>query len=104
MSINDMMKLQGVTGASRVTPSDHAAAETRRNTGKPTPGPASANSAPASGIAVEVGHKVDPGKPPVETDRVDEIRGAIQEGRYPIVPAEIADAMIAARLNLVVTS
>lgn len=37
-------------------------------------------------------------KPPVDNDRVAEIRKAIQDGRYPILPVEIADAMIAARL------
>lgn len=35
---------------------------------------------------------------PVDTDRVAEIRKAIQENRYPLVPAEIADALIAAKL------
>lgn len=34
--------------------------------------------------------------PPVDVDRVNEIRRAIEQGRYPIVPAQIADAMIAA--------
>lgn len=33
---------------------------------------------------------------PVDHDRVAEIRTAIEQGRYPIVPVEIADAMIAA--------
>jgi negative regulator of flagellin synthesis FlgM len=32
---------------------------------------------------------------PVDHDRVAEIRNAIEQGRYPIVPAKIADAMIA---------
>lgn len=33
---------------------------------------------------------------PVETDRVEVIRKAVEEGRYPVVPTRIADAMIAA--------
>lgn len=33
---------------------------------------------------------------PVDHDRVAQIRKAIEEGRYPVVPAKIADAMIAA--------
>lgn len=33
---------------------------------------------------------------PVDSSRVNEIRTAIEEGRYPIVPTRIADAMIAA--------
>jgi negative regulator of flagellin synthesis FlgM len=33
---------------------------------------------------------------PVDTDRVTVIRKAIEQGRYPVVPTRIADAMIAA--------
>lgn len=33
---------------------------------------------------------------PVDNARVAEIRNAIEQGRYPIVPAKIADSMIAA--------
>lgn len=35
---------------------------------------------------------------PFDSDRVAEIRKAIKEDRYPLVPAEIADALIAAKL------
>lgn len=35
---------------------------------------------------------------PFDADRVAEIRKALQEDRYPLVPAEIADALIAAKL------
>lgn len=38
------------------------------------------------------------GSAPVQAERVAEIRKAIEEGRYPIVPTEIADALIAAGL------
>lgn len=38
--------------------------------------------------------------PPVDTERVAQIRLAIAEGSYPLVPARIADAMIAAGLRL----
>ena len=37
---------------------------------------------------------------PIDADRVAEIRKAIEEDRYPVVPARIADAMIAAGLLL----
>jgi len=37
---------------------------------------------------------------PVDTQRVEEIRKAIEEGRYPIIPMRIADAMLAAGLLL----
>lgn len=42
----------------------------------------------------------DPGQPPVDADRVQEIRRAFEKGTYPIVPARVADAMIAAGLLL----
>jgi negative regulator of flagellin synthesis FlgM len=37
--------------------------------------------------------------PPVNTDRVAEIKQAIKDGRYPIMPARIADSLIALRLE-----
>lgn len=43
---------------------------------------------------------LDPGQPPIDAERVSEIRKAIEQGRYPIVPARVADAMIAAGLLL----
>lgn len=38
-------------------------------------------------------------EPPVDTDRVSEIRKAIQNGSFPILPATIADRLIALKLN-----
>lgn len=38
--------------------------------------------------------------PPIDQDRVTLIRKAIAEGSYPVVPAKIADAMIAAGILL----
>lgn len=43
---------------------------------------------------------LDPGQPPVDAERIKQIRQAIEEGRYPIVPTKVADAMIAAGLLL----
>ena len=40
-------------------------------------------------------------KPPVDAERVQQIKRALQEGRYPIVPAKIADRLIAAQLRWV---
>ncbi|GAA0725936.1 flagellar biosynthesis anti-sigma factor FlgM [Sphingomonas japonica] len=37
--------------------------------------------------------------PPVDTERVAEIRRAIADGRFPIMPATIADRMLALKLN-----
>lgn len=38
--------------------------------------------------------------PPVDVERVKDIRQAIEKGNYPLVPARIADAMIAAGMLL----
>jgi negative regulator of flagellin synthesis FlgM len=38
---------------------------------------------------------------PVDNDRVSEIRNALREGTYPLVPARVADAMIAADFILI---
>lgn len=40
------------------------------------------------------------GAVPVDAERVATIRKAIEEGRYPIIPMKVADAMIAAGLLL----
>jgi negative regulator of flagellin synthesis FlgM len=37
---------------------------------------------------------------PVDAERVAEIRKAIEDGRYPVIPTRISDAMIAAGLLL----
>ncbi len=43
---------------------------------------------------------LDAGAPPVDVERVQLIRKAIESGTYPIVPARIADAIIAAGMLL----
>ncbi len=52
------------------------------------------------GVAVQTGSRIASGPAPVDTDRVAEIRAALRDNRYPIVPSQIADAMIAAKLML----
>lgn len=39
--------------------------------------------------------------PPVDSDRVAEIRNAIQDGSYPLVPTKVSDAIIAAGFMLI---
>ena len=41
-----------------------------------------------------------PAEAPVDVERVKDIRQAIETGNYPLVPAKIADAMIAAGMLL----
>lgn len=76
------------------------AATTR--TGTPVQQPSlPARTAGATGEPVVVRSPAhDPGEPPVDADRVAEIRRAIERGTYPIVPTRVADAMIAAGLLL----
>lgn len=102
MSINDMMKLQGVSATNRPILGEQAGVD-KRSASQTESSVRSAASNP-NGIAVEVSSKVDAGQPPVADDRVREIRQALHDGSYPIVPAKIADAMIAARLSLEISS
>ncbi|MFM6950742.1 MAG: flagellar biosynthesis anti-sigma factor FlgM [Novosphingobium sp.] len=50
--------------------------------------------------AVEVDAALTASKPPVDTGRITEIRKAIDEGRYPVIPMRVADALIASGLLL----
>lgn len=43
---------------------------------------------------------LEPGQPPIDTDRVTLIRKAIESGTYPLTPAKVADAIVAAGLLL----
>lgn len=60
------------------------------------PAPAAANAA----AQVETSDAVKAGAAPVDQERVETIRHAIETGKYPIIPAKIADAMIAAGMLL----
>lgn len=50
--------------------------------------------------AVEVDAALTGSQPPVDTGRITEIRKAIDEGRYPVIPMRVADALIASGLLL----
>lgn len=50
--------------------------------------------------AVVLSDALDPGEAPVDTDRVETIRKAVESGQYPVLPVKIADAMIAAGMLL----
>lgn len=43
---------------------------------------------------------LDPGQPPVDAERVAQIRKAVEQGTYPLVPTKVADAIIAAGVLL----
>jgi negative regulator of flagellin synthesis FlgM len=96
----ELSKLQGIGPARALSDSDRAAAAAR-----PASASASAASAYAKpGVAVEIGaaSEVDLASPPVDPERVEKIRNALREGTYPLVPAKIADAMIAAQVSFAV--
>lgn len=59
-----------------------------------------AGSPAGTASAVALSDALKAGEAPVNTDRVDVIRKAVQAGAYPLVPAKIADAMIAAGILL----
>ncbi len=60
----------------------------------------SVDSAASAAATFQPSQALDPGQAPVDMDRVKVIRHAIETGTYPIIPAKIADAMIAAGLLL----
>ncbi|GMN01777.1 flagellar biosynthesis anti-sigma factor FlgM [Erythrobacter sp. MTPC3] len=94
MSPLDIQRLSAITASSAIGAG-----------GKPETGPHAAPNArpapaPEQGVSVEVRGTTDAGSPIVDSTRVAEIRDALKDGSYPIVPSEIADALIAARLML----
>lgn len=50
-------------------------------------------------VQIETG-QIELGQPTVDTERVAEIRKAVESGSYPLLPARVADAMIAAGMFL----
>jgi negative regulator of flagellin synthesis FlgM len=64
------------------------------------PGGKAAPAAVAAKAAGNAGSVLDAGAPPIDTDRVAVIRKAVEDGHYPVIPARVADAVIAAGLLL----
>lgn len=92
MSLYDVSRLSGSSPLRGVS---------REYGGKPAGVAAPHTAAPADqGVSVETGSRVAAGPVPVDGDRVSMIRDALKNGSYPIVPARITDALIAARLML----
>ncbi len=96
MSPFEISKPQGPLAASSV----HTAGKTIYGEAGPNSRSTDSRVGRDDGISVELRAPVDPGQPPIDTERVSEIRAALKDGTYPIVPARIADAMIAARLAM----
>ncbi|MGB3470217.1 MAG: flagellar biosynthesis anti-sigma factor FlgM [Erythrobacter sp.] len=98
----ELSKLQGISATRALSESDRSLIDTRsrpvggpKDTGGVRPGA-------TTGVAIEVGASGDVSTPPVDAERVDQIRKAIKDGSYPLVPTKIADAIIAARVGFTV--
>ncbi len=87
----ELSKLPGVSAARAITAGERAQIEAR-------PRPAAA--ADTSGISLEVTAASEPASPPVDAERVQQIKSALRDGSYPLVPTRIADAMIAAQVSM----
>jgi negative regulator of flagellin synthesis FlgM len=90
-----MVDTNGVKGAAN----DRAVArvlEVRAATPTPPPSSPPQHAAPdiarLSGVAAELA-----AKPPVDSDRVHQIKRAIANGTFPILPATVADRLLAVR-------
>ncbi|MGN6356601.1 MAG: flagellar biosynthesis anti-sigma factor FlgM [Novosphingobium sp.] len=59
--------------------------------------PAKAETAEATAV---ISDTLDAGEVPINAERVREIRKALENGTYPILPATVADGIIAAGLIL----
>ena len=98
MSLYDLSKLSGapsVRGVGRELGRDLAGSKAAS-----TAAPQRAAPVADQGVSVETGSRISAGSVPKDQDRVAEIRNALRDGSYPIVPAKITDALIAARLML----
>ena len=98
MSPDDIARISGVAG---VRQDNAASLRLERSAAAPAPvrsDAAASDAAPQIDLGAASG--VDVRTAPVDAERVAEIRQAIQQGNYPLVPAKIADAMIAAPLLL----
>ena len=89
----ELSKLPGISAPRALSASDRTQIEPRSPT-------ATSGKAPAAGISVEISAATDAATPPVDVERVRDIREALRDGSYPLVPAKIADAMIAAQVSL----
>ena len=90
----ELSKLSSVGPARALASGERAQIEART---RPAAGAAAAA---APGISLEVSAASDAATPPVDAERVSQIKAALRDGSYPLVPTKIADAMIAAQVSL----
>lgn len=92
----ELSKLQAVSAPRAPADTDRLVGQEGTGTRTAT---ARGGAAAGAGVAIDVSSQIDTSQPPLDTDRVAQIREALKEGSYPLVPAEIADAMIAAQIS-----
>ncbi|MEM9310145.1 MAG: flagellar biosynthesis anti-sigma factor FlgM [Pseudomonadota bacterium] len=95
----ELSKLQGISGARALSDSDRTQLDANRRASAPASETSAGKPSAGPGVAIEVGVAVDPSTPPINNDRVEKIRKALEDGTYPLVPTQIADAIIAARVG-----
>lgn len=83
-------KIAGVSALSRITGNRPGGSEK----------PASRASVAEAGMAQRSRATLAGSSAPIDSERVATIRDAIRSGKYPLVPAQVADAMIAAGMFL----
>jgi negative regulator of flagellin synthesis FlgM len=91
----ELSKVPGLSATRAITSGERAQIEARAR-------PAAAASAGSAtpGVSLEVSTPGEATTPPVDAERVSQIKAALQDGSYPLVPTKIADAMIAAQVSL----
>ena len=93
MSPSEIGRIQPIAPGNAVA-RDYAAASAK------SPAESPKDSGAETAVKVETSGSIEPGQPPVDQSRVETIRRAVENGTYPVNPAEIADAIIAAPLLL----
>lgn len=99
------VKIANADAAAPPTAATTAAATDTAASAAPTTAAAATQAAPAgtasaAAATVATSDATRAGDVPVSADRVAQIRKAIENGHYPVIPARIADAMIAAGMLL----
>ena len=90
----ELSKLPSASAARALSASDRAQIDARARAAT------AVSTSSVSGISVEISDASEAISPPVDAERVAQIRDALRDGSYPLVPAKIVDAMIAAQVNL----
>jgi negative regulator of flagellin synthesis FlgM len=90
----ELSKLSSVGPARALVSGERAQIEARTRPAAGSP------AAAAPGISLEVSAASDAATPPVDAERVSQIKAALRDGSYPLVPTKIVDAMIAAQVSL----